>query len=95
LQNLGTVGQLNLMGRLFLSGDGLDFFTRGFRSGLGSGMSRKLGTLGIKGSGQTFNTWWNQFTTKTITDNREDFKIDFPDKFNTKDLEEFINIEGN
>jgi hypothetical protein len=95
LQNLGKVGQLNLMGRLFLSGDGLDYFTRGLKSGMGSGIARKIGTIGIKGSGQTFNTWWNQFTAKTITDNREDFKIDFPDSFDAEDLKAFINLEDN
>lgn len=94
MRNLTKVGQLNLMGKLFLSGTGLDYFTQGFKSGLGSGFSRKLGTLTTKTSLQTLGVWFQQWMNKTITDNRDEFKADFPDSFDKNKIKEFINLGG-
>lgn len=78
IANLGKIGQLNFLGRLFLSGDGLDYFTRGFTKGIGSPVMRKTGTVTTKAMAQTMNVEWNKWIAKLITDNKEDFKEDFP-----------------
>ena len=90
LANISKVGQLNLMGRIFLSSDGLDYFTRGLTKGIGSPFMRKTGTLATKTAAQTFNVEFNKFLTKLITDNREDFKVDFPTKLSIPEIRKSI-----
>ena len=78
------------MGRIFLSSDGLDYFTRGLTKGIGSPFMRKTGTLATKTAAQTFNVEFNKFLTKLITDNREDFKVDFPTKLSIPEIRKSI-----
>lgn len=74
IANLGKIGQLNFLGRLFISGDGLTYFTRGFTKGIGSPFMRKTGTLTAKTSAQAMATEFNKIITKIWTENKEDFK---------------------
>ena len=51
---------------------------------------RKTGTLATKTTAQAFSTEFNKFLTKLITDNREDFKVDFPTKLSIPEIRKSI-----